>query len=153
MPVLATILRHAEENLAKCTLEPLRQRSDLEFVTAEGAVTVDGTGLLLLEVGAPPVSAADAGIPLLLLDGNWKQVGKLRERVLGTPVPRSLPPIATAYPRRNREGLDPIEGLASVEALYFALLLQGRDDPSLLDHYYWRAEFLRNVTGAMRLLR
>ena len=140
-----TILRHPDENLAKCSLEPLRGRPDLTFLTAEGGAAVNGTGHILLEVGAPPIGQADAGLPLILLDGNWKHIPKLRARIIGTPVPRSLPPVPTAYPRRNADGLDPSEGLASVEALYLALRLLGNDDRSLLSHYRWREAFLRSA--------
>lgn len=140
-----TILRHPDENLAKCSLEPLRGRPDLTFLTAEGGAAVNGTGHILLEVGAPPIGPADAGLPLILLDGNWKHIPKLRARIIGTPIPRSLPPVPTAYPRRNADGLDPSEGLASVEALYLALRLLGNDDRTLLSHYRWREAFLRSA--------
>lgn len=149
MAVLATILRHPAENLAKCSVEPLRGRPDLEFVTAEGPAVVRGDGRILLEVGAPALTEADAGRGLILLDGNWKHVPRLRQRVTGNPLPRSLPPVPTAYPRRNAEGVDPSEGLATVEALYLALRLLGRDDPSLLAGYHWREEFLGNVRRAL----
>lgn len=145
MSGLTTILRHPSENLAKCTVEPLRGRPDLEFITAEGAAVVRGEGRILLEVGAPVLGPGDIGRGLILLDGNWKHVPRLRSRVTGATLPRSLPPVPTAYPRRNAEGADPSEGLATVEALYLALRLLGRDDPSLLDGYRWREEFLRNV--------
>ena len=145
MPICATILRHPDENLAKCTLEPLYGRPELEFLEAVPGLQLDGTGMILLEVGAPVLSAADAGRRLLLLDGNWKHVEFLRARVIGAPIARSLPPIATAYPRRNRDGLDPQVGLASVEALYLALKILGHDDPALLADYYWREEFFQRV--------
>lgn len=147
MSILATIFRHPEENLVKCTLEPLRHRPELRFIEARPENTYDGTGCLLLEVGAPPITLADAGRELILLDGNWKQVAELRQGIRGTPIPRSLPPIQGTYPRRNREGLDPPAGLSSVEALYYALRLLGHDDPTLLAHYYWRADFLANITA------
>ena len=141
----AVILRHPDENLAKCTLEPLRARPDLEFVEAKAGVRIDATNMILLEVGAPVLSAADAGRSLLLLDGNWKHVEFLRSRVVGSPLVRSLPNVVTAYPRRNRDGLDPLVGLASVEALYLALKILGHDDPMLLSSYHWRDEFLKRV--------
>lgn len=144
-----TILRHPDENLAKCSLEPLRGRADLEFVNAEGGAAVNGTGKILLEVGAPPIGPADAGLPLILLDGNWKHVPRLRARVIGTPLSRSLPPVPTAYPRRNADGRDPQEGLASVEALYLALRMLGRDDRSLLAHYRWRDAFLESADALL----
>ncbi len=145
VPIRATILRHPDENLTKCTLEPLRNRAELEFFEATAGFQVDATDMILLEVGAPVLSVADAGHRLLLLDGNWKHVEFLRTRITGRPIARSLPVIATAYPRRNREGLDPLEGLASVEALYLALKILGYDDTSLLADYHWREEFLRRV--------
>jgi hypothetical protein len=104
MAALATILRHPAENLAKCSVEPLRGRADLAFVTAEGAAVVRGEGCILLEVGAPPLTSRDAGRGLILLDGNWRHVPKLRARVTGNPLPRSLPPVPTAYPRRSGGG-------------------------------------------------
>ena len=67
----------------------------------------------------------------------------------GSPRARSLPAVPTAYPRRNAEGRDPAEGLASVEALYLARRLQGADDPSLLAHSRWREAFLDSVRGAL----
>lgn len=149
MSVRAVILRHPAENLAKCSVEPLRGRPDLEFVTAEGAASVRGDGCVLLEVGAPALTAADAGRRLIVLDGNWKHVARLRARVTGHPLPRSLPPVPTAYPRRNAEGADPPEGLATVEALYLALRVLGDDDRSLLAGYRWRDEFLRSADRAL----
>ena len=145
MESYAYIIRHVDENLTKCTLEPLRRRPELNFFEATPGFQVDGTNMILLEVGAPVLSATDAGRRLLLLDGNWKHVEFLRSRVVGTPIARSLPTIETAYPRRNRDGLDPQVGLASVEALYLALKILGQDDVSLLAEYHWREEFLRRV--------
>lgn len=149
MTVRAVILRHPAENLAKCSVEPLRGRPDLGFVTAEGPAVVRGEGCVLLEVGAPVLSAADAGRVLILLDGNWRHVPRLRARVTGNPLPRSLPAVPTAYPRRNAEGGDPPEGLATVEALYLALRVLGTEDRSLLAGYRWRDEFLANVRAAL----
>lgn len=143
------ILRHPDENLAKCSLEPLRGRPDLRFVEATTGVTVDGSGHVLLEVGAPVLGPADAGRPLLLLDGNWKHVAWLRRRVTGEPIPRSLPSVPTAYPRRNADARDPAAGLASVEALYLARRLMGDDDVTLLDRYRWRDAFLRGLEVAL----
>ena len=145
MEPVAVILRHPDENLSKCSVQPLVGRSDLRILEASPGMAYDGTGHVLLEVGAPTLGPADAGHPLLLLDGNWKHVPWLRNRVTGSPLPRSLPKIPSAYPRRNAEGADPEEGLATVEALYLALRLLGRDDPSLLAAYRWREAFLTSV--------
>jgi len=143
--ILATIIRHPDENLAKCTLEPLRTRQEFSFLQLSSALTVEATNCIVLSINAPLLSIEDKGCPLILLDGNWKHVPKLKSCLQGNPIYRSLPSIPTAYPRRNDEGLDPAEGLASVEALYLALKLLGHDDPSLLSAYHWREQFLKSV--------
>jgi pre-rRNA-processing protein TSR3 len=56
--------------------------------------------------------------------------------------PRSLHGWQTAYPRVSKQGTDPDNGLASVEALYAALHILGRPTAGLLDHYRWGDEFL-----------
>ena len=59
-----------------------------------------------------------------------------------------MPPgISTAYPRVSRNFPDPDGGLASVEALYVALRILDDDDPSILDGYHWRDEFLAGLPG------
>jgi pre-rRNA-processing protein TSR3 len=64
-------------------------------------------------------------------------------------VPRSLPPsLRTAYPRRQTLCPDPARGLASVEALFAAYRILGRDVDGILDGYLWRERFL--VTNALR---
>ena len=143
--ILATIVRHPDENLAKCTLEPLRLRKELSFFQFSASLEIEATDTIVLSIDAPLISEADAGRPLILLDGNWKHVPKLKSCLRGTPIYRSLPRVPTAYPRRNDDGLDPAEGLASVEALYLALKLLGHNDPSLLSQYYWREQFLKSV--------
>ena len=143
--ILATIIRHPDENLAKCTLEPLRLRKELSFYQFNPSLEIEASDAIVLSVDAPLISKADAGRPLILLDGNWKHVPKLKSCLRGAPIYRSLPRVPTAYPRRNDEGLDPVEGLASVEALYLALKLLGHDDLSLLSHYHWRDLFLQSV--------
>lgn len=145
MSILATILRHPDENLAKCTLQPLVGRPEFYFLTAQSDGVFDASGMILLEMGAPVLSPIDSGKPLLLLDANWKHIPKMRQRIVGQPIPRSLPALATAYPRRNKANQDPHQGLASIEALYWALRLLGHDDPSLLSDYHWGSEFLQNV--------
>lgn len=93
-------------------------------------------------------SAADQSWtrPLLLLDATWRLLPSLLQGIQGKPLTRKLPPCQTAYPRVSKISADPMGGLASVEALYLACRLLGRDDPSLLDHYHWREPFLRQFT-------
>jgi pre-rRNA-processing protein TSR3 len=56
--------------------------------------------------------------------------------------------VSTAYPRTSKCFDDPAQGLASIEALYLARALLGDKDPSLLDGYYWRDDFLRRCAAA-----
>lgn len=137
------IIRHPRERKSKCTLEPLRDRPDLCFLTARPGFTFDATGLILLSVDAPVLSAADTFSPLLLLDSTWRLLPALMAAVRGQPVLRSLPPtLRTAYPRVSKTYTDPARGLASVEALYAARRLQARPVDGLLDDYHWRDAFL-----------
>jgi pre-rRNA-processing protein TSR3 len=138
------ILRHPKEYLPKCTLEPLRGRPGIEFHKAKEGFRLDATGMTLLQVDAPTLSSADAGRPLLVLDATWRLLPALVRCIHGEFVPRSLPrTVHTAYPRRSKVFTDPETGLASIEALYAALRILGRDDRTLLDAYHWRDEFLR----------
>jgi pre-rRNA-processing protein TSR3 len=149
MRVATTVIRHAKERIAKCSLRFLHERPEMTFVRARPGFTFDGTGFLLLEVDAPALSRADAGAPLLLLDSTWRWLPQLRACITGAPIARSIPAgIATAYPRTSKVFTDPTAGLASIEALYVARALLGDADPTLLDGYHWRAQFLANVAAA-----
>ncbi|MBL8756011.1 MAG: hypothetical protein JNK15_22140 [Planctomycetes bacterium] len=148
-PVATTVIRHAKERIAKCSLRFLHGRPEMTFLRSKPGFTFDGTGFLLLEVGAPTLSPADAGRPLLLLDSTWRWLPQLRACVTGSPIARSFPAaVATAYPRTSKVFEDPAAGLASIEALYLARALLGDRDPTLLDGYHWREQFLRNLAAA-----
>lgn len=139
-----TIIRHAKERKSKCTLEPLRGRGELTFYEARPSFRFDASGYILLALDAPLLSPADVGHPLLLLDSTWRLLPQLMEKIDGEPIARTLPMnVRTAYPRVSKIAEDPTRGLASVEALYLAKRLLGEDDPSLLEHYYWREAFLK----------
>ena len=149
-PCRVVIVRHYKEYLPKCTLEPLHGRPGFEFHKARPDFQLDATGMTLLAVDAPELTAADATRPLLLLDATWRLLPALLRGVRGAFVPRSLPrTVHTAYPRRSKVFSDPEPGLASVEALYAALRILGHDDRSLLAGYHWREAFLRqfDATG------
>ncbi|MDR3227982.1 MAG: hypothetical protein LBT53_01005 [Puniceicoccales bacterium] len=151
MGIPTTVIRHADERLAKCSLTPLHGRPEITFLKASHNFRFDATGFIVLAVDAPLLSTADAGRPLLLLDSTWRLLPKLRQRLDGAPVFRSLPQgVRTAYPRVSKIAPDPAGGLASVEALYLARKLLGDDDPTLLADYRWRAAFLENLSAANR---
>ena len=139
-PVLIVIRRG--EDPAKCTVRPLRGTPGLEFLPYPLRRRSDLSRHLLLAPDAPPLSAADAGRPLLLLDASWRHAATMRRAV--EPVEtRSIPPgWLTAYPRRSKIHADPETGLATVEALFAALCTLGIRDDSLLRCYPWRAAFL-----------
>ena len=145
-PVLAWVAVRRGEAASKCTIRPLRGRPGLVFLRYPPPAPVaagDFPGALLLTPGAPPLSAADAGRPLLLLDVSWRHARSMARAYPGIET-RSIPPgWRTAYPRRSKVSEDPAEGLATVEALHAALAVTGRRDDTLLAHYRWAADFLR----------
>jgi pre-rRNA-processing protein TSR3 len=137
------VLRDPKESARKCSLTPLRGRSDVEFVEWRGGVTLDADGMTLLHVEGQPLSREDGGWPLLLLDASWKKVGRMARALRGTPRRRSIPEgFVTAYPRRSKTFPDPASGLASVEALFAASVVLGVPDGSLLDGYPFARTFL-----------
>ena len=146
--IKTVVIRHPKERLSKCSLVPLHGRPDITFHKATAKFRFDADGYTLLTPDAPVLSAADAERPLLLLDGTWRYAAQLEACLTGNPVRRSLPTdLVTAYPRKSKLFDDPETGLASVEALYAARRLLGDDDPSLLEGYRWKEEFLRNFEG------
>lgn len=132
------ILRHRKENLKKCSLRGLEAREDLQFFTYPTSKLPDLSGYILLAVDAPPLSKEDADSGLFLIDGTWRYAETMAKPYQNLKK-RSLPTtIQTAYPRRQEIK----EGLASVEALYAAYSILGRETEGLLDHYHWKSQFL-----------
>jgi len=146
-PIPTTVIRHPKERISKCSLRFLHDRPEMTFHRATKAFTFDATGFTLLAVDAPPLTLADRGRPLLLLDSTWRYLTDLEGALTGEPVRRSIPAgVPTAYPRVSRVYEDPEGGLASVEALYVARRILGDDDPSLLDGYHWKDAFLESLS-------
>jgi len=140
-----SIIRHPKERRSKCSLTPLEGREDIVFYKAREGWSFNMTGFTVLALGAPELSAEDAGRPLLLLDSTWRLLPQLEACLHGEGVRRTLPTVATAYPRVSKIAEDPLGGLASVEALYLAKLLLGERDESLLEAYYWRETFIQTL--------
>jgi pre-rRNA-processing protein TSR3 len=139
------ILRHQRENLKKCSLRGLEVRADCRFFTYPKSAIPDTTNYLLLAMDAPPLRAEDANKGLFLLDATWRYASKMLNFVESKAIieKRSIPAgFRTAYPRRQDDCPNPEEGLASIEALYIAYVITGRDPVGLLDNYYWREAFL-----------
>jgi pre-rRNA-processing protein TSR3 len=151
------IIRHQKENLRKCTLRGFGRRADVKMLTYpsfDPADLPDLAGRIWLTLDAPPLTAANATSGgggrgdrgLLLLDATWRHaarmVSALTPRLVNT-LPRSIPAgFVTAYPRKQTECPNPQRGLASVEALYVAYHILGRDTAGLLDNYLWANDFL-----------
>jgi len=143
-PFLPTIIfRHHKENIKKCSLEPLKGRSDTFFFTYPKEKLPPLTNYFSLSFDGPLLSKEDAHLGLLLIDGTWNYATKM-SRCLPPNLPkRSLPPyLQTAYPRKQTGCAEPLRGLASIEALYAAYVLLERSTKGLLDHYHWKDQFL-----------
>lgn len=138
-----TIVRHRRENLKKCTLRGLEERRDMKFYTYPKKNPSNYEGMVLLDLEGLPLSSQDCGKPLLLLDATWRWADVMK-RQLPPLEKRSLPRrFRTAYPRRQGDCPNPELGLASVEALFAAYHILGRDTSGLLDNYYWKEDFLK----------
>lgn len=138
------ILRHRKENLKKCSLRGLETRGDCQFFTYPSATLPDLKEYFLLAVDAPPLSEEERGRGIFLVDSTWRYAERMLRMLPASVKRRSIPEgYLTAYPRRQEEWVDPARGLASVEALFIAYHLLGRDTAGLLDQYHWKEEFFR----------
>lgn len=136
------ILRHRKENLKKCSLRGLEKREDFIFITYPYEKLPSLENYIILKQDAPPLTLEDAPFGLLLIDGTWRYADVMARQIPPHPA-RSLPKFKTAYPRKQTDCPDPETGLASIEALYAAFQITGRNTDGLLDGYYWKEEFLR----------
>lgn len=139
------ILRHRRENLKKCSLRGLEPREDMLFFTYPKDLLPPLNNTILLTLDAPEISPKDSPHSLLLIDGTWRYSEVMYEQLQKPHLfeKRSLPAgLRTAYPRKQDDCLDPERGLASIEALFAAYLLLGRDTKGLLDFYHWKDLFL-----------
>ncbi len=136
------IVRHSHENPKKFTILPLRGRADLVFLKHPVRERPDLGGYVRLAAEGPQLSEADSACGILLIDASWRWAAAMTRDYLEVP-PRSLQGFRTAYPRISKQGTDPDNGLASVEALFIAYHILHRPTAGLLDHYRWPAEFCR----------
>lgn len=144
------IWRHIKENLKKCSLRGLEQRPDMCFVEYPTGQLPPMEGYILLSLDAPVLTESDDKYGLFLIDGTWRYAAAMEQalkqqfpKLYASMMRRCLPDhMRTAYPRYQTLCPQPDQGLASVEALYAAYRLMGRDTAGLLDGYYWSQEFL-----------
>lgn len=138
------ILRHRKENLKKCSLSGLAPRNDVQLYTYPSAALPDLSSHLLLTLDAPPLGKDDDHLGIVLLDATWRYAQQMQRQLRLPPTLRSIPSgYRTAYPRRQNGCSDPERGLASIEALFLAYHILGRDTRGLLTHYYWGEPFLQ----------
>ena len=138
------ILRHRKENLRKCSLRGLENREDLHFLTYPDDPLPELTGYVVLALGAPPLTEQDSSLGLFLVDATWRYASKMMKHLPDHLEKRSIPPhFRTVYPRFQTCCSDPDRGLASVEALYIAHSITGKNREGLLDNYYWKESFLQ----------
>ena len=148
------ILRHRKENLKKCSLLGLEGREDMEFHTYPKRHLPEKNNYILLSFDGKELSKEDENKGIYLIDGTWKLAEKMTKTLPFKPKTRSLPKhFKTAYPRRQTGCSSPEEGLASIEALYVAYMILGRDTSSLLDNYVFKEEFLEKNKNANEQLK
>ncbi|MCS7046411.1 MAG: hypothetical protein NZO58_08655 [Gemmataceae bacterium] len=136
------VVRHPKENPRKCSVLPLKGRSDVVFLSYPVRVPLPLANYVRLSAAGPELTAADADRGVLLLDGSWRWAEAMERDFRHVP-PRSLHGWKTAYPRVSKLGTDPVNGLASIEALFLAYHILGRPTDGLLDAYRWAEAFLR----------
>lgn len=136
------IIVHPREKRRKCTVEPLRGRAGFQFLKFPAPLEIETERYVRLGLSGPLLGPGDAQHGLVVLDGTWHLAAGMEASCPDLPV-RSLPSWKTAYPRSSKLHVDPEQGLATIEAIYLAYRLLGRDTAGLLDHYYWADEFLR----------
>lgn len=139
------VIRHRLENLNKCSLRGLENRSDFIFWQYPYKELPSLNEYIILTLDAPILEPTDSNHGLLLIDATWRYAAKMIKPLLNQSHfhYRSLPShFQTAYPRYQTDCPDPKRGLASIEALYAAYHILNRDTAGLLDFYYWKDQFL-----------
>jgi pre-rRNA-processing protein TSR3 len=145
-PPPTVIVVHPKEKRSKCTVEGLRGDPRFVFHRFPHRPANLG-GYVRLGLGGPALSATDVDCGLLILDGTWRWAGQMEAAFADVPV-RSLPRLETAYPRTSKVFSDPAEGLATIEAVYAALRLLGRDVTNLWGAYPWASSFVARNSAA-----
>jgi len=136
------IVAHPKERRKKCSVEALRNRAGFVFWKYPKFGPESLENYVQLGFGARQLSPADADRGLLILDGTWRYAATMQASFVDVSV-RSLTTCKTAYPRVSKLFDEPPGGLATIEAIYVAHKLIGRDTNGLLSDYIWADEFLR----------
>lgn len=149
------IIRHKKENLKKCSLHGLEKRADFLFLNYPPLPSHDFSTYIILKIGAPILTCDDARKGILLIDSTWRYSQIILDQIQKIPnlQYRGLPSnFRTAYPRCQTGCLLPDEGLSSIEALFVAYKILGRNGDFLLEDYYWRELFLQKNKESLQLI-
>ena len=144
-PYPTVLLRHKKENLKKCSLRGLESRLDMRFYTYPKDTLPCLSSYILLGIDGPELTPEDKNEGIFLIDATWRYAKVMYDQIKDkqTFIIRSLPScFETAYPRKQEDCPDPTKGLASIEALYLAYVITGKNPEGLLDHYHWKDAFL-----------
>ena len=127
---LTIIVRHPEENPKKCSVVPLKGRDDVLFFTFPSKQLPPCAGYIRLAAAGPELSLDDRDSRASCCStavGVLRQNDRaLRRRAATLAAPAGKPPI-----RVSKQGNDPDNGLASIEALYLAYHILGRPTAGL----------------------
>ncbi len=137
-PIIMVV--HPREKKRKCTVRHLRERSGFVFWKFPKRGVESVADYVRLGLGGPELGLEDANQGLLMLDGTWKLAARMEPFFNDVPL-RSLGPWQTAYPRVSKVFDDPSTGLATIEALFAALVQLQRPTTGILDQYHWGGEF------------
>ncbi len=135
------IVVHPNERRSKCSVEPLRGQEGFtfwKFPQKDPSVLGD---YVRLGIGGPAIGPEDVGRGLVVLDGTWRWAARMEQDYTDLPI-RSLVNWKTAYPRVSKVYEDPLEGLATIEAIFAAYVQMGLPAEGLLESYYWKEKFL-----------
>lgn len=138
-PVVIVI--HPRERLTKCSAAPLGKRPDCLLRTFRVDPLPDLADYIRLDRDGPELSMGDARLGLLVLDGTWRLAETMRCDFASVPA-RRIVGWRTAYPRRSKMHADPVDGLATVEAIVAAYTILGRNTSRLLEDYRWSTAFV-----------
>lgn len=133
------------ETANKCTIAPLRDRTDFRFVKVFGEGPLGPLSApILLHPDGMCLSKWDrtVSVPALAsVDCVWRRLPSIVRRLHWSVAPAIFAKIptgfVTAYPRVGKKSAEPEGGLATVEALFTAAALLGNWDVSLLSRYYF----------------
>lgn len=147
--MLFEVLLDHGETANKCTIAPLRFRSDFQVKSVpHGQTTCQMKSPYILHPDGIPIesiSFSNESHQIGAIDCIWRRLKPIIHKIeKPLPVLVKIPDtFLTAYPRRSKiDGMDPAGGLATIEALFIAAAFMGHWDPTLFAHYHFGAQFL-----------